>query len=354
MLPRTIPEAPVHPDHYVQGGTDNVCATNCASAKTEMSYLLCRVRDSTCAAEGSCEPGSAPYCHSDAQVLNLRGMGLSFRTLSRAAPCSDPLIVVCVDTGLCGEGSMLPLIIASGLALAQNDGCSKDADCKGDRICENRVCVSPQPSRSEPVLPVPTPAQATLVQPHEASSPHRHRGLFLRPDIGFGYLTASMSDLGGDYTMSGAAAYLGFAIGGSVADGVILAGHLWGMGATSPNITANGQGGAPGETRLGFAAIGPEFDYYFMPANLFLGATLALSRFTLRTGGRLTSGGTDYSTQVGLAGQFGVGKEWWVSDSWGLGLKGEVTITANKDNSSSNPPTWMGFAFAVGFSATYN
>src|SRR5438105_7019711 len=41
------------------------------SAKTEVSYLLCRVRDSTCAAEGSCEPGSAPYCHSDAQVLNL-------------------------------------------------------------------------------------------------------------------------------------------------------------------------------------------------------------------------------------------------------------------------------------------
>jgi len=163
-----------------------------------------------------------------------------------------------------------------------------------------------------------------------------------------------MSDLGGDYTMSGAAAYLGFAIGGSVADGVILAGHLWGMGATSPDISFNGQGGAPGETRLGFAAIGPEFDYYFMPANFFLGATLALSRVTLRTGGRLTSGGTDYSTQVGLAGQFAVGKEWWVSDSWGLGLKGEVTITANKDNSSSNPPTWTGFAFAVGFSATYN
>src|SRR5256885_918992 len=221
---------------------------------------------------------------------------------------------------------MLPLIIASGLALAQNDGCSKDADCNGDRICENRVCVSPQPSRSEPVLPVPTPAQATLAQPHETSSAHRHRGLFLRPDIGFGYLTASMSDLGGDYTMSGAAVYLGFAIGGSVADGVILAGHLWGMGATSPDITFNGQGGAPGETRLGFAAIGPEFDYYFMPANLFLGATLALSRFTLRTGGRLTSGGTHYNTPRGPSGWFGVGEERRGCDSLGGGLYRGVSI----------------------------
>lgn len=235
---------------------------------------------------------------------------------------------------------MLPLIIATGFALAQVDGCSRDTDCKGDRICENRVCVAP--------------AQATSAQPKEASSAHRHRGLFLRPDIGFGYLTASMSDQGGDYTLSGGGGYLGFAIGGSLADGVILAGHLWGMNATSPNITYNGQGGSLSDTNLGFAAIGPEFDYYVMPANFFFAATLALSRVALRTGGRLTSGGTDYSTQLGTAGQLAAGKEWWVSDSWGLGLKVELTATANKDHSSSNAPTWVGFAFAVGFSATYN
>jgi hypothetical protein len=230
---------------------------------------------------------------------------------------------------------MLPLIIATGLALAQVEGCAKDTDCKGDRICENQVCVAPPPSASQ-------------------SSAHRHRGLFLRPDIGFGYLTASASDLGGDYTISGGAGYLGFAIGGSVADGVIIAGRLWGVNATSPTVTFNGQSGSPGETNLGFGAIGPEFDYYFMPANFFLGATLCLSRITLKTGGRLTSGGTDYSTQIGIAGQLAVGKEWWVSDSWGLGVKGEVTITGNKDNSSSNSSTWTGLAFAVGFSATYN
>jgi hypothetical protein len=163
-----------------------------------------------------------------------------------------------------------------------------------------------------------------------------------------------MSDQGGDYTISGPAGYLGFAIGGSIADGVILAGHLWGIGATNPNVTFNGQGGSLSDTSLGFGAIGPEFDYYVMPANFFFGATLALSRATLRTGGRLTAGGVDYSTQVGVAGQLAAGKEWWVSDSWGLGLKGEVTITSNKDNSSSNSATWRGFAFAVGFSATYN
>ena len=227
---------------------------------------------------------------------------------------------------------MLPLIIATGLALAQVDGCSKDTDCKGDRICENRVCVAL----------------------HEASSAHRHRGFFLRPDIGFGYLTASMSDQGGDYTISGGGAYLGFAIGGSIADGVILAGHLWGMSAPSPTVTFNGQSGSISDTHLGFAAIGPEFDYYFMPANFFLGATVGLSRVAVQLGGRLTSGGTDYNTQVGIAGQLAGGKEWWVSDSWGLGLKWEVTITANKDNSSSNSPTWTGFAFTIGFSATYN
>jgi hypothetical protein len=233
---------------------------------------------------------------------------------------------------------MLPLIIAGGFALAQVDGCSKDTDCKGDRICEDRVCVAPQSS----------------LQSQRSSSAHRHRGLFLRPDLGFGHLTASASELGSDYTISGASGYLGFAIGGSVGDGVILAGHLWGMSATNPTITANGQGSRSNETSVGFAAIGPEFDYYVMPANVLLSGTLALSRGTVKLGGYLTSGGTAYSTQVGVAGQFAVGKEWWVSDYWGLGLKGEVTITTNKDNASSNSPTWLGFAFAIGFSATYN
>jgi len=41
-------------------------------------------------------------------------------------------------------------------------------------------------------------------------------------------------------TISGGAASLGFSIGGSVTDGVILAGHLWGIGAVNPSITVNG------------------------------------------------------------------------------------------------------------------
>lgn len=231
---------------------------------------------------------------------------------------------------------MLPLIVATGVALAQVDGCSKDTDCKGTRVCENRVCVEPQPPQQD------------------SSSARRHRGLFLRPDIGFGYVTASTSDDGSDYRIYGAATYFGFAIGGSLADGVILAGHLWGMRATNPTVTLNGEAGSMADASLSFAAIGPEFDYYVMPVNLFFSGTLALSRSSVGLGTYLSSGGISYNTQVGAAAQFAVGKEWWVSDYWGLGVKGELTITSNKATASSTSPTWMGFAFAVGFSATYN
>ncbi len=244
---------------------------------------------------------------------------------------------------------MLPIILAAGLSLAQVDGCSKDTDCKGDRVCENRVCVAPSASPPESLPPPVPPAQVTTpVQPQEASSAHRHRGLFLRPDIGVGYLTASASQPGTDVTLYGGAGYFGFALGGSVADGVILAGHLWGMGVANPSITVNGQSGSSVNTSMGFAAIGPEFDYYFMPTNLFISTTIAASR------GSLSTGGNDYNTQVGIAGQIAFGKEWWVSDQWGLGVKGELTISANKDNAASDAPTWVGFAFAIGFSATYN
>jgi len=64
--------------------------------------------------------------------------------------------------------------------------------------------------------------------------------------------------------------------------------------------------------------------------------------------------GTDYDSEIGIAGQAALGKEWWVSEHWGLGLKGEFTVTSNKDSAAANAPTWTGYAFGVSFSATYN
>src|ERR1700730_6434399 len=147
---------------------------------------------------------------------------------------------------------MLLLIVATGFVLAQADGCSKDSDCKGEGGCETGLCVEPSPPipgtepgvAIQPVPPPPRPAAPESPQTVSAAAPeHRHRGLFLRPDLGVGYISTSASQSGTSVTISGGAGLVGFAIGGSLADGLILAGHLWGIGAVNPSITVNGQSG---------------------------------------------------------------------------------------------------------------
>jgi hypothetical protein len=46
-----------------------------------------------------------------------------------------------------------------------------------------------------------------------------------------------------------------------------------------------------------------------------------------------------------------LGKEWWVSDTWGLGVAGMLLASGNGGGGGSTFTTWSG---AILFSATYN
>jgi len=65
------------------------------------------------------------------------------------------------------------------------------------------------------------------------------------------------------------------------------------------------------------------------------------------------SGGSSSDSNVGFGLQLALGKEWKVSEKWGLGVVGQLTFAVN-DDSTPNPPTFTTFAFTVAFSATYN
>jgi hypothetical protein len=66
-----------------------------------------------------------------------------------------------------------------------------------------------------------------------------------------------------------------------------------------------------------------------------------------------SSSGSDASTNWGFGARAALGKEWWVSDHWGLGLVGHLSMSFNQDQ-GTNPPTWTSWAFTAAFSATYN
>jgi len=197
---------------------------------------------------------------------------------------------------------------------------------------------SPALAQGEPA-PAPGPSQDTV---------HRHLGFFLQMDLGGGYLTTSASQGFTTVRLSGGAVQFSIAIGGAVSENLILGGHVWAHAVSSPSAEVNGQATSTrSDSTLGLSGIGFNLTYYFTPVNLYVQATPSLTRLSASQGG--STANTEYGPGVRLA----VGKEWWVSDHWGLGLNGHLALSSNKDQ-GSGAPTWGTGAFAVAFSATYN
>jgi len=197
-----------------------------------------------------------------------------------------------------------------------------------------------------------TSAMAQDIQPYQPpprggydTTYRRHFGFYIRPDVGFGYQTSSESGV----SLSGPAASIGLAIGGALSENSILAGHLFGSGVSNPSVSGPGISGTANDTTFTMSGIGLQYTRYFMPSNLYLSTTLALTRM------RSSTPRGDFDSDSGIGGRVSFGKEWWVGDHWGLGLVGHLSFSANQDpvpgGGSNSLTTW---AFSAAFSATYN
>lgn len=234
------------------------------------------------------------------------------------------------------------------LAVQAQNRCSRDSDCQNGQVCTQNVCElpppPPPPPPDEPGTLPPAPDTPSYGEPGRAKpKPQKqtHDGFYLRLDLGLGYLTSSASQGGVDASIYGGAGEFGFAIGGALFPHHILAFHLWGVGVSNPTVSANGASGTASSDYSIFA-FGPQYTYY-APSDLFFSITPGLSQ--------LSAG--DSQSDVGFGLQAALGKEWKVSEKWGLGVVGELTLGVNQD-STPNPPTFTTFAFTVAFSATYN
>ena len=162
-----------------------------------------------------------------------------------------------------------------------------------------------------------------------ASGPSHH-GFFLRMDLGIGYQDSTANST----TISGPAGGFGISVGGGVAENLALFGMLFGGGTTADDPKAS-------PAMIGFGAT-----YYFMPANVFLSGSVGFG------GLRLKQNGFEHDTDAGFASRVGIGKEWFVSESWGLGVAGYLAFAAVKDK-GVDPPTWRTISPLVAFSATF-
>ena len=203
----------------------------------------------------------------------------------------------------------------------------------------------PSASNSDPgwVYPPPPP-------PPAPPPPSAHTGFYLRLHLGGGYSKVSGEDSTGDrVTISGGAASFGVALGGAIAPNWIIFGNLFGTFISDPNVSLDGQDLGSGSGSADVLGFGGGVAYFLEPANVYLSASLAATKFRIDN----SNGDKVYESDTGVGFQGIVGKEWRVSAGWGLGIAGELILASMKDSVDSSL-TWTATAFSVLFSATYN
>ncbi len=173
---------------------------------------------------------------------------------------------------------------------------------------------------------------------------HRHDGLFLRLLLGIGvggYLGAGQA-FGDRDPMELAPAGMGsVALGGEVSTNLLAYGELWGHAHFGYGLShRRDETDEADYFGLGSMALG--LSYYFMPANVYVAASVGPAWSVVgRVVDVYVAAGRRHSyeqwieeseTGWGLGATLGVGKEWWVSDDWGLGVgaRGQFGYTMSR------------------------
>ena len=168
-------------------------------------------------------------------------------------------------------------------------------------------------------------------------------GFFLRLSGGASVSSTSISDpVFSELELSGVGGNFQTAIGAVVTPNLALHGTVWAWFVGSPSAQIAGLDAGQFSGNLNLSALGGGATYYIMPANVYLSGNLGVGQLS-------TEGG---SSDAGLVMDLALGKEWWVSSKWGLGLSGGVQYHSIPDGGLTQ--NWSGTTFLLSFSATLN
>jgi hypothetical protein len=219
---------------------------------------------------------------------------------------------------------------------------------------------APPPGYPPPGYGYPPPGYAApgyAPPPRHLAGFHEHDGFYLRLHTGAGYTRMSANSTGNDIVISGGSLALSIAVGGAITDNLILFGTFTFAEITSPDIKINGMSFGTSNNSADSAGLGGGVAYYFEPSNVYLSGSLLAHQLQISDSG----GNAVAQTQWGVGFEGLVGKEWWVSDNWGLGIAAQFLFASMKDKPDAtglvmtgDTPTWTTETFSLLFSATYN
>ena len=197
----------------------------------------------------------------------------------------------------------------------------------------------------------PPPAVGYPIAPPESMEGfHTHDGFFMRVHLGIAATSFTSTIQGSKLSYSGGGSSMGIAIGGSISRHLILYATVFGTNTANPNYQLNGASMSTFVRDINVAAVGPGLAYYFEQTNIYLSGAFGLAGYEIHDvndGSRI-----DWSSS-GAALDLMVGKEWWVSRDWGLGIAAEL-FTASLKDALTPGATWSAGAASILFSATYN
>jgi hypothetical protein len=177
---------------------------------------------------------------------------------------------------------------------------------------------------------------------------HEHDGFFLRLTGGIGHSSTTEDISGTEVKMSGLATITNIGIGYAIVPNLIISGTIFGNTVSSPTVEVDGEELGDANAELQDTAMGVGVTYYFMPYNAFLSASVAAAFMTAK------SYGQEIDTDTGWGVEAMVGKEWWVSDNWGIGAAAHVFFTSVPDEGDDETYHLDTLSLGVLFTATYN
>jgi hypothetical protein len=183
-------------------------------------------------------------------------------------------------------------------------------------------------------------------KPFEDGS-RKHDGFYLSLNIGpaFGgtVLKATGSDAqsvvgGNELIYRGQGFIADFKIGGAIKENLILSFDLISRTITGPEVEVDGNtiGTASNDIVATDNTMGVGMTYYIMPHNIFLSGTVGMAKMTIENKDTDAKG----ESKAGLGLHVKVGKEWWVSKNWGLGLSGGYGFLIAEDKA---PPAGVDY-----------
>lgn len=177
---------------------------------------------------------------------------------------------------------------------------------------------------------------------------HKHDGFFLRLAPGIGVASSSETIGANKIENSGTSGFFNFAIGGAVTENFIVHLDLSSATVSDPKLKVNGESVKSTNNDNSTSILGLGLTYYF-PSNIYVTGAVGTARTEIK------SNGDTFSTDRGYGVNLMLGKEWWVSENWGLGVAGQFLYTKCPDKPVSGDTSDVKTtAFGVLFSATYN